>query len=64
MPRSAILLVIAAAAACSQSNAPSAEQNRALDNAGQMLDDAPDALNQIEGNALAGNEASVPGAQR
>jgi hypothetical protein len=39
-------------AACGTSTAPSAEQNRQLDNAAQMLDAAPSTLGNIDSNAL------------
>jgi hypothetical protein len=43
--------------ACGTSTAPSAEENRQLDNAAEMLDAAPQALGNIDSNALgpAGN---------
>ena len=43
--------------ACGKSTAPSAEENRQLDNAAEMLDAAPQALGNIDSNALgqAGN---------
>lgn len=40
-------------AACHQGTAPTAEQNRQLDNAEAMLDSAPRTLSNIDENALA-----------
>jgi hypothetical protein len=37
---------------CGDRTSPSAEQNRQLDNAAEMLDEAPDALGNIDANAL------------
>lgn len=38
--------------ACGSKSAPSAEQNRQLDNAAEMLDAAPQTLGNIDANAL------------
>lgn len=43
---------------CSDRTIPSAEENRQLDNAGEMLDSAPDALANIDENALGPAEAA------
>ncbi len=40
------------ASACSDGTSPSAEENRQLDNAAEMLDSAPDTLANIDENAL------------
>lgn len=54
MPRLACgpFFLALAAGACSEGTTPSAEENRQLDNAAQMLDSAPDALANIDENAL------------
>lgn len=39
-------------AGCGNRTAPSAEQNRQLDNAAEMLDAAPQTLGNIDSNAL------------
>jgi len=39
-------------AACGNRTAPSAEENRQLDNAAEMLDAAPSTLGNIDANAL------------
>lgn len=54
MPRLACgpFFLALAASACSEGTTPSAEENRQLDNAAQMLDSAPDALANIDENAL------------
>ena len=54
MPRLACGPVILALslAACGSRTAPSAEQNRQLDNAAEMLDAAPQTLGNIDANAL------------
>jgi len=38
--------------ACGDRTAPSAEENRQLDNAAEMLDEAPQTLGNIDSNAL------------
>lgn len=48
-------------AACGDTSVPSSEENAQLDNAAEMLDSAPDALEGIDENAIdrpAGNEAA------
>jgi hypothetical protein len=59
-----LLLLCAAAAAASScggpSTAPSAEENRELDRAAEMLDGAPDALNEVDDAGLAANGADEP----
>jgi hypothetical protein len=37
---------------CGSSTSPSAEENRQLDNASEMLDEAPQMLSNIDENAL------------
>jgi hypothetical protein len=39
-------------AACGDASVPSAEENAQLDNAAEMLDSAPDALEGIDENAI------------
>jgi hypothetical protein len=39
--------------ACGKSTAPSAEENRQLDNAAEMLDAAPQTLGNVDSNPLA-----------
>lgn len=65
MPRHALLVIALAAvvAGCGGSTAPSAEQNRALDDAGRMLDEAPAALNEVQEDGLAADAASEPGSE-
>ncbi len=63
MPRLACgpFLLAALIAGCGKGTAPSAEDNRQLDNASQMLDQAPDLLANIDDNALGpadGNEVN------
>ena len=50
-------LMLALLGSCGDRSTPSAEQNRQLDNAAEMLDAAPQALGNIDSNALgpAGN---------
>jgi hypothetical protein len=45
-------LLALALAACGDRTTPTAEENRQLDNAAEMLDSAPDALENIDENAL------------
>ena len=53
-----IALLAASAAACGgDSGAPTAEENRELDAAEAMLDDAPNSLSEVENDALAENGA-------
>ena len=60
-----LLLLCAAAAAASScgasSTAPSDEENRELDRAAEMLDEAPDSLNRVDDTGLAANGAAEPG---
>jgi hypothetical protein len=53
-------------AACGSGTSPSAEENRQLDNAAEMLDAAPQTLGNIDGNALepAGNTPANAGSAR
>jgi hypothetical protein len=54
MPRSACgpFVLALMLSACGGNTAPSAEQNRQLDNAAEMLDAAPQTLGNIDANAL------------
>jgi hypothetical protein len=45
-------LLVLLLAACGNRTAPSAEENRQLDNAAEMLDAAPQTLGNIDSNAL------------
>jgi hypothetical protein len=47
------------AGGCGDRTAPSAEENRQLDNAADMLDSAPDVLANVDANALAEDDNSV-----
>ena len=67
MPLRALLLIAIAAATTGcggDADAPSAEQNRALDSADRMLDDAPNSLDQVENTAPATNAAESPDEER
>ena len=44
---------------CGDRTAPSAEENRQLDNAASMLDEAPGVLANIDENGLADNEGEA-----
>ena len=46
------LAAIATAGCSGSSTAPSAEENRELDRAAEMLDDAPNSLDQVDENLL------------
>ena len=46
-------------ASCGDRTAPSAEDNRQLDNAASMLDEAPDVLANVDANGLADNESEA-----
>ena len=62
--RALVLIGLAVAtAACGRSDAPSPEQNRALDSAADMLDEAPANLNQVEDAGLE-NASAEPGEPR
>jgi PBP1b-binding outer membrane lipoprotein LpoB len=53
--------------ACGTTTAPSAEENRQLDNAAEMLDAAPQSLENIDANALGpvdSNTAATDGSER
>jgi hypothetical protein len=43
---------------CSEGSAPSAQENDQLDNAAEMLDEAPNALSGIDENALAQSKSN------
>ena len=60
----ALLLIAAAAGGCGRSTAPSAEQNAVLDDAGRMLDEAPDKLNAVDDAGIASNRSAETGEQR
>ncbi len=47
-----------ALASCGSASSPSAEQNRQMDNAAEMLDSAPDALANVDENALGPADAN------
>ena len=47
-----LLAIALALASCSDRSAPSAEENRQLDNAAEMLDAAPNELANIDENSL------------
>jgi hypothetical protein len=52
-------------AACGgASTAPSAEENRDLDSAARMLDEAPNSLKQVDDSGLAENASDEPGGER
>jgi len=61
MPRRACgpFLLALALTACGDSSVPSARENEQLDNAAEMLDEAPNALEGIDENAL-GDAGGVP----
>ena len=53
--------------ACGSKTTPSAEENRQLDNAAEMLDAAPQSLENIDANALGpvdSNTAATDGSER
>ena len=55
--RTAILCPALALAACQgDTDAPSAEQNREMDRAAEMLDEAPNGLSQVDDSGLAAEQ--------
>jgi hypothetical protein len=51
-------------AACGDTSVPSAEENAQLDNAAEMLDSAPDALEGIDENAIDPPQSNEAGPSR
>jgi hypothetical protein len=58
-----IAAAAAAAAGCGSSQTPSREQDRELNAASRMLDEAPNSLDQVEESGLA-NASDEPGSER
>ncbi len=52
-------LLVLALSACSERTTPSAEENRQLENAAEMLDSAPDALANIDENSLGSPDSNL-----
>jgi hypothetical protein len=60
-------LILLLLAACSGRSTPTAEENRQLNNAAEMLDVAPNMLENIDENALGpadGNSVNTAGSER
>jgi hypothetical protein len=53
------LLLVLAISACGDRTTPSAEENRQLDNAAEMLDRAPAVLANVDENGLGNSEAET-----
>ncbi len=51
-------LLVLILCSCSEGSAPSAQENDQLDNAAEMLDEAPNALSGIDENALAQSKSN------
>jgi hypothetical protein len=61
------ILLALSLSSCGDRDTPSAEENRQLDNAAEMLDAAPDALSNIDENTLEesdSNAVSKDGSER
>lgn len=53
-PLCLLIAALAALSACGQAEAPTQEQNRQMDEAGQLLNEAPATLEAVDDGGLAG----------